>query len=241
MSNKKKLGIIGGMGSVATAYFFDRLVALTPALIDQDYIETVVHNNTTIPDRTDGILMGKTSPITELKRSVRMLNDCGVDYILMACITSHYFAEQLQSNSKAIIINIIKETIAKIVEEYPDINKIGVIGSTGAIKLELFQKVLEENNRQPIILSDDEQETYFTEPIYEPWGIKAGFVSGKPKDRLCQAVNILREKGAELVIAGCSELPLVLKDTSLGIPVIDSIEDGLRTAIQLSLNRNIYT
>jgi len=236
MHNKKKLGIIGGMGSIATAYFFDRLVALTPAIIDQEYIETVVHNNTAIPDRTAGILMGKTSPIDELNRSVALLNDFGADYILMACITSHYFVEELQMNSKAAIINIIKETVTMVSKAYPDIGKIGVIASTGAVKLELFQKALAAHDLESVILSDNEQRTYFTEPIYDPWGIKAGFITGKPKERLCRAVNILREKGAELVIAGCSELPLVLKDTTTEIPVIDAIDIGLQKAIQLCLN-----
>lgn len=236
MSEKKKLGIIGGMGSVAAAYFFDRLVELTPAKTDQEYIETIVHNNTAIPDRTDGILFGKISPVDELTRSVKLLNDCGADYLLMACITSHYFADKLQANSKAKIINIVKETVELVVTDYPDIKTIGVVASTGAIKLELFQKAIRAKGLEALVMNDDDQKKYFTEPIYEPWGIKAGYITGEPKERLQNAVTILKNNGAELVIAGCSELPLVLKDTDIGIPIIDSIDIGLQKAIQLCLN-----
>ena len=111
MQKKKKLGIIGGMGSVAAAYFFERLVALTAAKTDQEYIETFLHNNTEIPDRTDGILYGKTNPIDELRRSISLLNTFNADYILLACLTSHYFISQLQPDSKAVIIDIVKETV----------------------------------------------------------------------------------------------------------------------------------
>ena len=236
MNSKKKLGIIGGMGSVASAYFFERLVELTDAKTDQEYIEIFLHNNTEIPDRTDGILYGKTSPLAELLRSVSLLNSFSADYILMACLTSHYYVSQLQPQSKAVIINIVKETVEYITQQHPAVKNIGIIASTGAIKLELFQKELQVKGLQPIIMSDSEQMSYFTEPIYKPWGIKAGFTTGRPKECIFQAIEILQNKGSDLIIAGCSELPLVIKENPEDIIIIDSIDIGLKKAIQVCLN-----
>ena len=78
----KKLGIIGGMGSVAASYIFNRIIELAPAQTDQEYIEIFIHNNTAIPDRTQGILLDGESPLPELKRSISLLNDMNVDYII---------------------------------------------------------------------------------------------------------------------------------------------------------------
>lgn len=236
MDDRKKLGVVGGMGSVAAAYFFNRLVELTPAKTDQQYIETFVHNNSSVPDRTDGILYGGESPLPELRRSVSILNEMGADYIVMACMTSHYFIEDLQRESRAIIIDGIKETAHSLRQDYGNIKRAGILASTGAIKLGLFQKALADLNMEGIVLNDEEQFLYFTEPIYhQEWGIKTGCVDGKSKERLFQGVEALSRTGAQVVIAGCSELPLIFRGESLSVPVVDSIDVLLEKAIKLCL------
>lgn len=235
MSEKKKLGIIGGMGSVAGAYMFDRMTELTPATTDQDYIETFVHNNSSIPDRTQGILYGGESPVPQLKRSVKIMNDMGADYIVFACMTSHYFIPELQKESKAVLLDAIEETVQVCVKDLPDVKKVGVLASTGNIKLGLFQKKLEARGIEPVVFNDKDQQYYFMDPIYLPWGIKAGNVTGKPKERFQDAIKRLKELGAEAVIAGCSELPLVLSQSEVDVPLIDSIDALCLTSIEKCL------
>jgi len=235
MINKKKLGIIGGMGSVAAVYFFKRLVELTPARNDQEYIETFIHNNTVIPDRTQGILYGGASPLPELKRSVAILNDMGVDYILFACMTSHFFIQELQESSEAILIDGIAETVTHIKNNLRHVHKAGILASTGAIKTGIFQKALAKAGMDPLVLEDEDQEKYFMQPIYEPWGIKVGNLGARPRRRLERGAQILMEKGADVVIAGCSELPLVLKKERSQLPLVDAIDVLLISAIQRCL------
>ncbi len=233
MTNSKRLGIIGGMGSVAAAYFFDRLVELTPAETDQQYVDTVMHNNTRIPDRTDGIIGDGASPLPELEQSVAALNQIGADYLVLACITSHYFVEDLQKKSRAVIVNAVAETAAHC--DRLGLRKVGVIASTGAIKLELFQNQLQKFGIEAIIHNDSAQKTFFTEPIYETWGIKTGHTTGRPKELINQGAGALIEAGAEAIIAGCSELPLVMEDRELPVPLIDSIDVLLGVAIERCL------
>ena len=221
------------MGSVAAAYLFKRIVELTPTSVDQEYIETIVHNNIRVPDRTKGILYGGESPLPELLRSTEFLNTAGVDYIVIACMTSHHFVQELRKESKAIIIDAIEETVIHVAEKYPGIKKAGVLASTGAIKLGLFQNKLSARGIESVILNDSDQKTHFMDPIYEDWGIKAGFVTGKPKERFVEAVEILRKSGAEALVAGCSELPLVLKRQELSIPMIDANEIMAVRAVEL--------
>lgn len=235
MADRPKLGIIGGMGSVAAAYFFKRLIELTPAEIDQDYIETFVHNNTSVPDRTAGILDGKPSPLPELKRSVAILNRMGANYILLACMTSHYFVEELQKDSEAVIIDGIEETARQCSES--GFRRVGVMGSTGTVKLGLFKQRLAEVGIEAVQLSDADQLRYFTEPIYADWGIKAGHIAGKPTDRLVKGAQILIDAGAEAVVAGCSELPLVYGPDTFSVPLVDAIDVLLKVAINRCLGR----
>lgn len=225
------------MGSVAAVYFFRRLVELTPAQTDQEYIETFIHNNTSIPDRTQGILYGGVSPLPELKRSVAILNGMGAEFIVFACMTSHYFISELQKTSKAVIIDGVAETAAYIKDNLPRVRKAGVLASTGAVKTGVFQKALKRVGIEPVVLEDEEQERYFMQPIYEPWGIKVGNIGARPRKRLERGARILVENGADAVIAGCSELPLVLSQERMSFPLVDTIDVLLQAAINHCLTK----
>ncbi len=219
------------MGSVAAVYFFRRLVELTPAQTDQEYIETFIHNNTSIPDRTQGILYGGVSPLPELKRSVAILNGMGAEFIVFACMTSHYFIPELREASKAVLIDGVAETAAYIKDNLPHVRKAGVLASTGAVRAGVFQKALSRVGIEPVVLEDEDQEKYFMQPIYEPWGIKVGNIGPRPRKRLERGAQILVEKGADAVIAGCSELPLVLSQERMLFPLVDTIDVLLQAAI----------
>lgn len=223
------------MGSVAAAYFFQRLVELTPAKTDQEYIETFIHNNTSVPDRTRGMLYGETSPLAELQRSVSVLNNLKVDYILFACITSHYFIPDLQKMSKAHLIDGTEETARHIYSKLPEVRKAGILASTGAIKVAVFHRWLSNYGIETVVLRERDQEAYFMEPVYAPWGIKAGNYTGKSRERFLKAVEILVELGAEAIIGGCSEVPLVLNQNDVAVPFVDSIDILLQAAVTLCL------
>jgi aspartate racemase len=236
MYAKKNLGIVGGMGSVAASYFFNRLVQLTPALTDQDYIETFIHNNVAVPDRTLGILGKGKSPLDELNRSVSILSKMGADYIIFACMTSHFFIPEIEKfHTNVNIINGISETVHYIQKNYPIVRKTGILASTGAIMTRIFQEALESVGLEPIILNEQDQKYCFMEPIYADWGIKAGNVGEKTKKRIQNGLQILSDSGAEVIIAGCSELPLVVHPEMVKIPIVDSIDVMLNVAIKKCL------
>jgi len=235
MQAKKRLGIIGGMGPVATSYFFSRLVQLTSAKTDQEYIETFIHNNSQVPDRTEGILHGKESPLPQLKRSVALLNDVGVDYIVFACITAHYFIPELQKSSKAKIIDGIVETARYIKDRLDHVKKVGILASTGTLKVGIFQNKLGYMGIESILLNDKDQQMYFMDPVYQDWGIKAGNTTGQPMEMMLKGADILLEQGSEAIIAGCTEVPLVVRQRDLPVPLIDTIEIIVKAAIDQCL------
>lgn len=228
------------MGSVAAAYTFKRVIELTPAKTDQDYLEIVLHNNSYVPDRTKGILCNGESPLSELLRSVQLLNQADVEYIIFACITSHFYIDQLRPNSRAVIINAVEETAKHIHNKYESFNKIGIIASTGTIQAGIFHKALREFNFEGIEMNSEDQAFYFAEPVYSEWGIKAGNITGEPVKRLSQAINILKNLGAEAIISGCTEVPLVIKAENFDLPIVDVIEIMAKVSINKCIGNPVY-
>ena len=240
MKTKKKLGIIGGMGSVTAAYTFKRIIELTPAKTDQDYIEIFLHNNSCVPDRTQGILFNGSNPIPELTRSIHLLNETHADYIIFACITSHFYIPKLLAHTNAIIIDAIQETARFIHEKHGGFKKIGIIASTGTLQSGIFHRALEAYDFEGVILKPGDQKTYFMEPVYSEWGIKAGHIHGEPTYRLKKAVRILADMGAQAVISGCTEVPLVIKPEDFELPIVDVIDIMAKVSINKCLERRVY-
>ena len=91
MNGKKTIGILGGMGPLATADLFEKITLLTKAETDRDHIRVYIDSNTNIPDRTAAILNGGADPVPEMADALKHLEQCGADCVIMPCNTAHYF------------------------------------------------------------------------------------------------------------------------------------------------------
>lgn len=222
---KKKLGIIGGMGSQAAAWIFDRIVALSPAQTDQEYLEILLHNNSAITDRTAHIIEKEPSPLPELIRSARLMNLAGVEVVVQACMTSYYYAPWVQKHLKATLMHPV-QLVARQLQSNPEfqgLTTIGLIGSTGLLKSNLYQDGLGKLGFKVVHLPATEQQRYFMDPIYQPGGIKAGNFTGEVKQQFLQQFELLQKQGAQVVLGACSEVPLVVTENP-GMPFIDVFE-----------------
>ncbi|CAN5349518.1 aspartate racemase [soil metagenome] len=209
---KKKLGIIGGMGSQAGVWLLQRVTELTEAANDQDYLEILLHSNSQIPDRTSAILYNGFSPVGELTRSVKLLNDCGVDTIVMACMTAYYFYDEIVKTSRAEIIhplNVVRDNLTSNLN-FANKKVIGLIGSSGLVKSRIFHDFLEPLGYEVVALNDQEQQKYFTNPIYR--SAKLGLCDESVQDTFMYQFDILKSLGAEIIVGACSEVPLMIKN-----------------------------
>lgn len=228
----KKLGIIGGMGPEATVNMYAEIVKLTDACNDQEHLDILIHNNNKIPDRTEAILGNGNSPVQELTRSARILEKAGADMIIVPCITSHYFLKDIQDKVSVPFIDAIRETAILIYKKYKNINKVGVISTTGTAKSGLFQKAFMGNKIIAIFPSLDVQEEYVMKAIYGRDGIKAGNLGSATIKRIESAAKTLIADGAQAIIAGCTEIPLVLSEGAISVPLIDPIRILAKIAIK---------
>lgn len=235
--NIKTIGIIGGMGPEATNQLCNNITRNTPAQIDQDHIPVICYNNPNIPDRTMAILYNGEDPVPEMVKTAKSLEDMGVDFLLMPCNTAHFFIEEVQDKISVPIINMIEETILFIRENFPEVKKVGLLATSGTVKSGVYSKGLLEEGIITLIPNKNLQEDYVMEAIYGLNGIKAGHIE-KPKELLNLAANELIKEGAEIIIAGCTEIPLALKNADLDVPLINPSLILTKKSIEIALSND---
>lgn len=241
----KTIGILGGMGPEATLALYKLIIDKTPAKKDQDHLHVIIDSNPAIPDRTLNIVYGQESPLPLLTQGAQLLEKAGADMILIPCNTAHYFIPEISKTINIPILHMLEITcrhIAKQVEKLPEYAgalkiPVGVLATTGTIKTALYQRYLERENLEAIIPTEQEQESLVMEAIYGRKGVKAGYHE-EPAKLLKQAANSLIDRGAKFVIAGCTEVPLVLTEKMIAVPLINSMEIVAQQAVSLALNNN---
>lgn len=210
MTRSLTLGVLGGMGPAATVDFLKKIQAYTPATEDQDHIRVLVDINPKVPDRnTPGSLAG---PV--LAEMAGALGGAGAEVLAIACNTAHAYAGLIQRASGLPLIDMI-ETGAQAAAR-SGARRAGVLGTRGALKL--YREYLAAQAMGLVSLPSESQER-FMGLIYR---IKAGDIGAEVKAGMAALAAELVAGGAEAIIAGCTEVPLVLGQGDLkGIEFID--------------------
>jgi len=229
----KTIGILGGIGPSATLHLFKLIIEETPAKKDQEHLKIVIYNNPKVPDRTAFILGKGESPLPYLIEGAEFLNRAGSDIIVMPCNTAHYFYEEISKIAKGKFLHLLNETAEEIRRK--NIKEIGILATTGTLKTGLWQKAIGEGVR--IIYPDEEtQENLVMEAIYGERGVKAGFKK-KPKELLVKAGNILIKKGAKAIVAGCTEVSIVMERNPFDFPLFEPLKIIAKKAVELALSQ----
>jgi aspartate racemase len=230
---KKTVGIIGGMGPDATVDLFQKIVRATPAEKDQDHLRIIIDNNPAIPDRTRAILYDGESPVPALTATAKNLQQAGADFLVMPCNTAHYYHALLSQAVGIPVLHMMEETARNIRERFSQVKKVGLLATDGTVQSRLYHRSLEAAGLE-VLIPDGMHQRILMEAIYGPGGIKAGQRMG-PAVRVQRVAGYLIEQGCELLIAGCTEIPLVLSDGDCPVPVLDATrvlaEAAVRTAL----------
>lgn len=223
------VGVLGGIGPLATVYFMDMVIEKTKAEIDQDHINMVVLNHATIPDRTEYI-MGRSniSPLEYMVQDAKLLESIGCSFIVIPCNTAHYFVEEIEASIKIPVINIIIETlkyaIDKIVEKTRKLErsiKIGVMATEGTICSGTYS-FYGNHFGVECIAPEDLYQKKINRIIYE--GVKAG--KHIKLEDIMEIIDYMRNKKCDVIIMGCTELSIIYKDLKL-YERCDDIVDSL--------------
>jgi aspartate racemase len=209
-----KVGVVGGVGPAATVDFMSKLVRNTPASRDQDHIRIMVEQNPQIPDRTQALLAGGEDPTLALYAACKTLEAGGADIIAIPCNTAHAFVEEIQPSLSIPIVNMLTCTADHLRKAFPTLRDVGVLATSGTLASGVYRTALEARGFAQIGPRPDGQARLMN-AIYGPRGAKAGFTRGECVDDLAAAVDDLVSQGARVIVLGCTELPLLLRDTAL--------------------------
>jgi aspartate racemase len=208
-------GILGGMGPLAHLEFERRLIQRNlqrGVTRDQDHPVWILISAADIPDRTQS-LAGRSEDCTPwLIHYGRVLEQAGADFLVVTCNTSHAFYHRVQPQIGIPWLRLMDCTAQFIRETYPTVKRVGILATDGTIQTGLYSQPLGDLGLTPI-LPNPAQQAQVMQLIYHPnWGIKASgiWVSEQALEQLSQTVAALQQQGAELVIAGCTELSVGL-------------------------------
>ena len=217
------IGILGGMGPEATVDLFQKIIKNTQAVKDQVHLRVLIDNNPKIPDRTPAILGSGENPLPMMIETARNLERAGADFIVIPCVSAHYFIKELREGIAIPVISIIDEVAGEIGRCLPGIKRTGLIATTGTIRAGLFQDRLRELGVEVLVPPSEDQEGLVMSSIYGESGIKAGFISPENREKILKASKTLIEKGAQGIIGGCTEVPLIVQQSDIEVPFFDSL------------------
>ncbi len=236
------LGILGGMGPLATALMFDLLLKNTVAAHDQEHLSILVANKTSIPDRTAFLLDADApDPLPELLEGVEELNTIGVQQILIPCNTSHYFIEELQAASTSPIRNMLSTTLNYIAKS--DLSKsVVVLGTLGTVKTKIYDKFKPDG--LTIYYPDGANCREIHEIIYtiKQKGSQCLEESAKRLDVVISSMRAMFETPPTFLF-GCTELSVLNTVLDDRVNLIDAMEITALTAITAagkSINNTRY-
>ena len=224
---KKSIGILGGMGPLATADLLRKIVTLTKAGCDSDHIRVYVDDNSSIPDRTAAILSGGADPVPAMSDSLRKLVSCGADCIIMPCNTAHYFLPRLQPQTSVPFLSMLEATATSCRALFPG-KTAAVLATRGTLSAGLYQKVLDEAGVAYVIPGETEQDALMR-VIYQ--GVKADAPAEHYRADWESVLSAMVQLGADYLILGCTELPLAAAALGSALPTVDPTEELARAAI----------
>lgn len=227
---KRALGIIGGVGPLATMFIGEMIVRHTDAEKDQDHVEMIITNNPNIPDRTAFILgESKENPVPVIVSDANRLQQAGAEVLIMPCNTAHSFYEDIQCGTSLPVLNMIHETALYAKEK--NAKRVGILGTTGTISTGIYQTACEHFNMEAIVPNDEIQGLVMS-LIYDD--IKAGKPADREKWQVIQ--EAMDEAGCDEIILGCTELSIVRQELSL-----TNCIDSLLVLAEVAIKKCGYT
>ena len=223
----KTVGVLGGMGPEATVAFLGRLLASTPAERDQDHLHVLVDSNPAVPDRNRAVAGTGPSPAPVLAEMARRLESAGAELLVMPCNAAHAFAGAVVGAVGVPFLSILDATVAATRHRHPEAASVGVLAAQGALDAHLYRDAFAARGIRTIEPEGASRER-FMELLYR---IKRGDKGAEVRTAMSALAAGLVEQGAEAIVAGCTEVPLVLAADDVAVPLVDSLEALARATV----------
>lgn len=228
----RTLGVLGGMGPLATARFYERVVRETPARADQEHIPTIIWSDGRVPDRTAALQGRGPSPLPKMAEGARFLDDAGAQVIAIPCNTAHAFLTELQAVTEVPIIDMVDVTLDEVTASSVEPTTIGILSTSGTRMARLYDTVAARRGLRVVYVSWGEQAELVEPAIH---CVKDGSDLEEARRLTARAALSLHRQGADSVVLACTELPLVAEHAAELVSVIDSLSALARSAVRMCL------
>jgi aspartate racemase len=219
--NDRMLGVLGGMGPLASAQFMVRLTQLTPATRDQDHVPAVLWSDPRVPDRTVDQLSGDADPLPWLLRGIDGLQHAGCGAIAIPCNTAHRWYDAMHEHARVPILHIVDAAAEELRRSGIAPTRIGVMATQAALGLRLYQDRLGALGWDCIVPSPDEMDRLVT-PAIRLVKLNRSAEAYAP---LAAVARSLAERGAGSIVLGCTEIPLGIQaGPAPELPIVDTID-----------------
>ena len=225
----RTVGILGGMGPLATADLYRKIILATPAACDQDHLHVVIDADPTIPDRSAALRGEGPDPLPKLLASARRLEAAGAAFIVMPCNTAHAFLPALRPRLTIPVVDMIAETAERVRAAYPSALRIGILAYRGTIDAGLYHQALRERGLDPLSPAPEAQCRLVDAAIA---AVKSGDTGHAVGALLAEAGQRLVAAGAEILLAACTEIPLVLMPATVTVPLLDPTQILAEAAVR---------
>jgi aspartate racemase len=224
------IGILGGMGPLATVDLMRKIIEATPAARDQDHVPVIAYSVPQVPDRLAAIASGDDAPWPWLLAGLRSLERAGAGMVAIACNTAHHWHARLQSETALPILHIADAACDDIATSCAPGSTIALLATPATVALRFYQERLHARG-YAVAVPDASQQECVLEVIAK---VKAGEVSGARAllEPVCEA---MLAAGCHRLLLACTELPLALAESALDTVALDPTAALARSAVARSL------
>jgi aspartate racemase len=212
------VGVIGGLGPEATHDFFGKVLHHSKAETDQQHLHIIIENNPKTPNRNEAIAGTGPSSAPALVAMAQNLEKSGVDFIVMACNTAHAFERDIRNAIKTPFVSLIDEVVSDVQRHNKQVQQVGLLAAQGCINAKIYHRAFQSVGIEVITLDEPAQAEFMT-LLYR---IKSGDRGRAVQEAMRSLANQLIQKGVGVVIAGCTEVPLVMDQSACSVPFVDS-------------------
>ncbi|MEM9774460.1 MAG: amino acid racemase [Chloroflexota bacterium] len=226
IKNEKTVGVIGGLGPEATLDFYAKLIQKTQATSDQEHLQVIINSNPKVPNRQDALLGDGPSCAPSLIDSAKALERAGADFLVMVCNTAHAYEHHIKSAVPLPFVSIINESVQACFHNMPIMQRVGLLAADGCLAANLYQTEFKRAGVECLTPTDANQQELM-ELIFQ---IKANDHDLGTSLKIEQLAQNLIDQGADVILAACTEVPLVLKPEILSVPLVnstDALVDGV--------------
>lgn len=229
MRTRRLIGVLGGMGPMATVEFMRKVIELTPAEVDQDHVPMIVHCVPQIPDRVSAILERRDDPLAALIVGAAKLVDAGAEVIVMPCHTAHAWFAKLARSVSVPMLHIAETALRDLDTLAPQPRRVALLGTLGTLRAGIYQDMLAKHGRDFFVPDEGTQAC-----------VLAAIASVKRNDlknartQAAEALDRLVQAQCDAALLACTELPLAVDALHSPLQLINPTDSLAKACVEFS-------